>query len=449
MPSPLPKEIGIGLIGFGNIGTGVVRWLQQNGDLINSRLPRPIRLVRIADIDLTRDRGVSVDPIMLTSDASELIRDPKVHIVIELMGGTGKAREIAEETLRAGKHLVTANKALLANFGADLMALAREKGVAIGYEASVGAGIPLIRAMHQSLAPNRFQSVAGVINGTTNFILTEMDATGRPFADVLGEAQRLGYAEPDPTFDIEGTDAAHKLAILASLAFGQDIRIGDVSCAGISRLRPEHFRWAERRGLRIKLLALARMRADGAVDTRVSPTLVRRNGEIGGVMGVFNAVIFQGEPIGRVFVYGRGAGQDSTSSGVLSDVMVIAAAMEAGGIAREAVLPWPRANKAPFDPSQSEGEFVLALETSPVPGSASGLPGMLEKAGLRLRSWECNAPEACEKAASAAGAANGSRQLWIETETVRRGDVDRALALLRDGGYLLNPPQIFYLEREI
>ncbi len=296
--------------------------------------------------------------------------------------------------------------------------------------------------MHQSLAPNRFTRVAGILNGTCNYILTEMERTGKAFQEVLGEAQKLGYAEPDPTFDIEGTDTAHKIAILASLSFGQDLRIGDVEVEGISRIKADYMRWAESEGLRIKLIATAREVSGDAVDVYVAPTLVPRGSELAVVDEAYNGILFEGEPIGKVLVRGRGAGQESTSSGVLSDVMAIAAGIERGGLGREEVLLWPQGVKNRIDPALSEGEFVLCLETSDAPGGMGGVVSALEKSGVGLRRLECRpVTETTE------GIKGSGLLFWVETARARMGEVRGVLKDLSGAGVLRDQPQIFRIER--
>lgn len=439
-----PSPIRVGLIGFGNIGAGVVHWLRHNQTLINSRLPRPIALAKIADIDIETDRGVAVDRKILTTDAMEIVNDPSIDIVIELIGGTGVARKFVEAALRAGKHVVTANKALLANHGAELMALAKQKGLVIGAEASVGAGIPILRSMQHALAPNRFTFLAGIVNGTCNYILSEMEQGGKPFKEVLADAQRLGYAEPDPTFDIEGTDSAHKLAILASLAFGQDIRVGDIATQGISRVKPEHLEWAAAAGFRIKLLAAARGNATGGgVDAWVSPTLVRAGGQLGSVMGPFNAVLFDGEPIGQTLAYGRGAGKESTSSGILSDVMAIAAAIDQGGLMREHVLDWPLGKKNRIPADLSEAEFVLCLEAGDGRRGMSGVFSAIETAALPIVRVETR------RFSDPVKGIDGSGLLfWIETLRTQAGRIRQTVEALTQSGLLRDRPQVLRIERE-
>ena len=323
----------IGLIGFGNIGSGVVRTLAERASLISSRLPRPIVLKTIADKDTTTARPAPYRSEQLIGDANALIDDPEIAAVIELVGGIEPARTFVERALRAGKHVVTANKALIAVHGPELLQLAAEKGVGLLFEAAVGGGIPIIRALQQGLAANELVSVMGILNGTCNYILTRMSEAGLPFDEALAEATAKGYAEPDPTYDIEGYDTAHKIAILASLAFGMDIRFDDVFTQGITQLDPVDIQYAREMGYTVKLMGIAKRTGEGApAEIRVHPTLIPSDSPIGKVSGVFNAIQVEGRPIGTTMYYGRGAGADATSSAVISDLMALAA--DEGGFAR-------------------------------------------------------------------------------------------------------------------
>jgi homoserine dehydrogenase len=329
----MSKPLVIGLIGFGNIGSGVVRTLAERADLIHSRLPRPIVLKTIADKDTTTRRNAPYRPEHLVGDAMAVINDPDIEAVIELVGGEEPARTFVERALRAGKHVVTANKALLAVHGPELMALAEKQGVGLLFEASVGGGIPIIRSLQQGLCANELTSIQGILNGTCNYILTNMSERGLPFAQVLEEAKAKGYAEPDPTYDIEGYDTAHKIAILASLAFGMDIRFKDVFAQGITQVEPVDIQYAREMGYVIKLLGIAKREAIGApVEVRVHPTLIPTDSPLGKVNGVFNGILVDGRPIGMTLYYGRGAGADATSSAVISDLMALAA--DEGGFSR-------------------------------------------------------------------------------------------------------------------
>ncbi len=321
------KPLHIALVGFGNIGTGVVRHLAEYASLINHRIPREIVLKTICDKDLETDRGVSIKGIRLTDDYHEIVRDPDIEVVIELVGGTTVAYDIVTASLKAGKHVVTANKALVATYGGDLFRLAAEHNAHLLFEASVGAGIPLIHSMQTGLLPNRFLALHGILNGTCNYILSAMeDHPGTPFETVLKEAMDLGYAEPDPTLDIEGYDTAHKIAIMGSLAYEYDLRARDVVVKGITHITPKDIEFAREHGQTIKLLASARLDKDEQPHLSVWPTFVPANHPIGRVRGVVNTLWIEAEPIGPTMYTGAGAGQGSTGSGILSDVMLIAQA---------------------------------------------------------------------------------------------------------------------------
>ena len=317
------KTINIGLVGFGTVGTGVVKLLKGQASLLQRRLAARLRLKRIADLDLTRPRDVEVDPKILTTDAREIIEDPAIDIVIELIGGTTTAREVSLAALRSGKHLVTANKALLATHGLELFRAAAEKRVDLGFEASVCGGIPIIRAVREGLVANRIHSIEGIVNGTCNYILTKMTELGAPFAEVLKEAQDQGYAEANPSLDIDGIDAAHKLQILASIAYGGSVDFNAIHVEGIRGIDPDDIQYAKELGYRVKLLAIAK-ETDGEIEVRVHPTLIPEDHLLASVGGVFNAVYIVGDATGSLMFYGRGAGQLPTASAVVSDVVEIA-----------------------------------------------------------------------------------------------------------------------------
>ncbi|MGH7405080.1 MAG: homoserine dehydrogenase [Candidatus Methylomirabilales bacterium] len=317
------KTINIGLVGFGTVGTGVVKLLKGQAPLLERRLAARLRLKRIADLDLTRPRDVEVDPKILTTNAREIIEDPAIDIVIELIGGTTTAREVSLAALRSGKHLVTANKALLATHGLELFRAAAETRVELGFEASVCGGIPIIRAVREGLVANRIHSIEGIVNGTCNYILTKMTELGAPFAEVLKEAQDQGYAEVNPSLDIDGIDAAHKLQILASIAYGGSVDFNAIHVEGIRGIDPDDIQYAKELGYRVKLLAIAK-ETDGEIEVRVHPTLIPEDHLLAFVGGVFNAVYIVGDATGSLMFYGRGAGQLPTASAVVSDVVEIA-----------------------------------------------------------------------------------------------------------------------------
>ncbi|MBW2057331.1 MAG: homoserine dehydrogenase [Deltaproteobacteria bacterium] len=317
------RGIQVGLIGFGTVGSGVVRVLEQNGGLIERRLGTPLILKRIADLDIHRDRGVRVDKERLTRNAEEVIRDPEISIVVELIGGYEPARTFILEAFRNKKHVVTANKALLALHGDEIFSAAHRHGVDISFEASVGGGIPIIRSLREGLVANRLTSIFGILNGTSNYILTKMAGGEGEFDEVLREAQERGFAEADPSMDIEGVDPAHKLAILVRLAWGVRFPFEKIYTEGISGISALDLRYSLELGYRIKLLAIAK--AEGAqVEARVHPTLLPLEHPLSTVEGVDNAIFVTGDAVGSTMYSGRGAGQMPTASAVVSDVVDLA-----------------------------------------------------------------------------------------------------------------------------
>lgn len=313
------KKISVGLIGLGNIGTGVVKLLQQNEELITQRLGTKLVLKRIADINITSPRSVKVSRNLLTTDAREIINDPEISIVIELMGGYEPARTFVMEAIEKGKHVVTANKAMLATYGNEIFPAAQHKGVDIGFEASVGGTIPIIKTLKESLVANHINSIVGIMNGTCNFILTKMTDEGKPFDVVLKEAQQLGFAEADPTFDIEGIDTSHKMAIVLSLAYGKKVNLNDIYLEGITKISGEDIAFAKELGYRIKLLAIGILK-DGKVEARIHPTMISSGHLLANVNRNYNAFHLVGDAAGPVFLFGQGAGMMPTASAVFSDV---------------------------------------------------------------------------------------------------------------------------------
>jgi homoserine dehydrogenase len=314
------KAIKVGLIGFGTVGTGVARILQKNSRLIEKRMGAKIVLKRIADVDLERDRGIRLKPGVLTRQADEVIGDPEIDIVMELMGGIEPARTYVMQAMRNRKHIVTANKALLALHGDEIFRDAHDFGVNINFEASVGGGIPLIRSIQEGLVANRIQSIFGILNGTSNYILSKMTNERRNFKEVLKEAQDKGYAEVDPTLDIKGIDAAHKLAILIRLAFGTSMKFDDIFIEGITDITPLDIQFIQEFGYRIKLLSIAKIDR-GKIEARVHPTMIPEGHLLSMVEGVFNAIYIKGDAVGPTLFYGQGAGQMPTASAVVSDLV--------------------------------------------------------------------------------------------------------------------------------
>jgi len=325
------QPIQVGLLGFGVVGSGVFKVLQRNRAEISRRAGRDIIVKSVSRRDLAAARAVVGDQATVVADARDIIRDPAIAIVVELIGGTGLARELVLEAIAAGKHVVTANKALLAVHGSEIFAAASQQGVMVAFEAAVAGGIPIIKALREGLTANRIEWVAGIINGTTNFILSEMRSKGLDFGVVLKEAQRLGYAEADPTFDIEGVDAAHKATIMSAIAFGVPVQFDKAHVEGINGLQAADIRYAEQLGYRIKLLGISKRRDDlqgaaypvGGIELRVHPTLIPATRLIANVEGAMNAVMVQGDAVGSTLYYGKGAGSEPTASAVIADLVDI------------------------------------------------------------------------------------------------------------------------------
>jgi homoserine dehydrogenase len=314
------KPINVGLLGIGTVGCGTWTVLERNQQEITRRAGRPIQISVVADKNLALARNVTGSRCRLTDDAFAVVADPNVDIVVELIGGYGVAKDLVLKAIENGKHVVTANKALLAVHGNEIFAAAQKKGVMVAFEAAVAGGIPIIKALREGLTANRIQWIAGIINGTTNFILSEMRDKGLSFDTVLKEAQRLGYAEADPTFDIEGVDAAHKLTIMSAIAFGIPMRFDKAYIEGISKLEAEDIRYAEQLGYRIKLLGITR-RTPAGIELRVHPTLIPTRRLIANVEGAMNAVLVQGDAVGSTLYYGKGAGAEPTASAVIADLV--------------------------------------------------------------------------------------------------------------------------------
>lgn len=329
----MKTRIGVGLIGFGTVGAGVARILLQNASLIQRRVGVPLELVRVADLDVTRDRGVKLSPGILTTDARDVLDDPAIDVVLELIGGYGVAKQVILDAMARGKHVVTANKALLAVHGEEIFEAAARHHVDLGFEASVGGGIPVIRALTEGMAANTVLSIYGIINGTSNYILSRMTSQGHGFQEVLAESQRAGYAEADPTFDVEGIDSAHKLSIMVSLAYGTPVNVKEVYTEGISHLAPLDITYAKEFGYTIKLLGIAKF-SDGEVEARVHPTMIPSSSPIAQVDGVYNAIQLVGDAVADIVLYGQGAGAMPTGSAVVSDVIAIARNLLTGSTGR-------------------------------------------------------------------------------------------------------------------
>ncbi len=314
------NPIKVGLLGIGTVGGGTYAVLKRNQEEITRRAGRDIVVTMIADRDLERARSFADSKVTVTDNAQDIVTHPDIDIVVELIGGTTIARDLILAAIAQGKHVVTANKALLANHGTEIFAAAREKGVMVAFEAAVAGGIPIIKALRESLTANRIEWIAGIINGTANFILSEMREKSLPFAPVLDQAQKLGYAEADPTYDIEGIDAAHKITIMSAIAFGIPVQFDKAYIEGITKLTQEDISYAEELGYRIKLLGITR-RVETGIELRVHPALIPARRLIANVEGVMNAVVVKGDAVGATLYYGAGAGAEPTASSVIADLI--------------------------------------------------------------------------------------------------------------------------------
>ncbi len=381
-------RICVGLLGFGTVGSGTAKILTGNKGVIESRLGIPLELKWVADLDIETDRGVALDQGVLTTDADAVIDDPDVDIIVELIGGYEPAKGFILRAIQQGKQVVTANKALLASHGDEIFSAALKKGVEVGFEASVGGGIPLIRSMKEGLVANRIQGLFGILNGTANYILTKMTDQGSPFADVLKEAQVLGYAELDPTFDVEGIDAAHKLTILLSIAYGVPIDFDAVYTEGISKITPLDIQFVKDFGYRIKLLAISK--DDGeAIEARVHPTLIPEDSLLAGVNEAYNALYVQGDAVGNVMLYGPGAGMMPTGSAVVSDVVAVARNILHGCVGRvPPVGHQPGALKARRIKSieELETQYYFRFSAEDRPGVLSKVAGILGEHQISIQS---------------------------------------------------------------
>jgi homoserine dehydrogenase len=414
------QSVKIGILGLGTVGSGTVNVLTRNAREISRRAGRDIEVYRAADRDLDKPKDCDVSSINLTEDALAVINDPEIDIVVELIGGTGIAKDLVMKAIENGKHIVTANKALIAMHGNELFELAQQKGVSIAFEAAVAGGIPIIKSMREGLAGNRIEWLAGIINGTGNFILTEMREKGRDFADVLAEAQALGYAEADPTFDIEGIDAAHKLTIMASIAFGIPLQYYKCFTEGISKVSQEDVQYAAELGYQIKHLGIAKKTAEG-VELRVHPTLIPHRRLIANVNGVMNAIVVKGDAVGPTLYYGAGAGSDATASAVVADIVDVVRALTTDPENRVPHLAFqPDALRdTPILPmTEVVTSYYLRIHTLDKPGVLADITRILSKEGINIEAILQKQPEEHE----------GMVPIIMLTQAVVERNMDRAIA---------------------
>ncbi len=435
------KEIKVGLIGFGTVGSGVARILQKNSKLIEKRMGARLVLKRVADVDLKTDRGVKLKPGVLSPRAEEVIQDPEVDIVMELIGGIEPAKTFILKAIRNRKHIVTANKALLALHGDEVFKEAHRFGVNVNFEASVGGGIPLIRSIKEGLVANRIQSIFGILNGTSNYILSKMTDDGGNFEEVLKEAQQKGYAEADPSYDIEGIDAAHKLAILIRLAFGTALRFDEIFIGGISEITPVDIEFGREFGYRIKLLAIAKMEK-GKIEARVHPTMIPEGHLLSTVGGVFNAIYIKGDAIGPTLFYGQGAGQMPTGSAVVSDLVELGrnVLVQAKG---------PRVPSLSYQESAIEKTPLKRIEEVVMPYymrfSALDQPGVLSKISGILGTNDISIVSVIQKGRRI----RGSVPIVMMTHEAKEKNVHRALSEIDRLGVILRKTMFIRVENEL
>ncbi|MCA1962582.1 MAG: homoserine dehydrogenase [Prosthecobacter sp.] len=423
MPSAapaVPRAIQVGLAGLGNVGAGVFKNIEANRDLIIQRTGADIRIRRIIVRDLARPRDVSVPESLLGTRWQDLTEDPEIQVVVELIGGTTTAYELVCAALKAKKIVVTGNKALLAERGQELFALAEQCGAPIYFEAAVAGGIPIIQVLQEGLVGNRILSIHGIINGTCNYILTRMSQAGLSYADALREAQEKGYAEADPTLDVSGWDAAHKAIILASLSYGFWIPQGCVHVEGVDKIDPADFKFAKRLGYTIKLLSVIRADKDGLVEVRTQPTLVPLSHVLASVSGSFNAVLVHGDIVGETLFYGRGAGQDPTSSSVISDLCEAAATLVYGARHSGFVPHGLYGKSKPVEDTISH--YYLRLTVADEPGVLAQVAAELGSRGIGISSMI--QPEDLEDT-------SGQSSLVLMIHDARLGDMLEALAAIR------------------
>ncbi len=434
------KEIAIGLIGFGTVGTGVVKILQENGDVLEARVGFRLRVKRIADLDIVTDRGVTVDRSQLTTDAMEVVRDPEISIVVELMGGYEPARTFILEAFRNGKQVVTANKALLAEHGPEIFRAAAERGTDIAFEAAVAGGIPILRSLREGLVANRFEKVLAILNGTCNFILTAMtENPGISFDEVLGRAQELGYAEADPSLDIDGIDTAHKLVLVLSLTHGIRVPMSKIHVEGIRGIDPFDVQMAHEFSYKIKLLAIVNSRENG-VEARLHPTMLPEHHPLAQVDGVFNGIYLQGDMVGEQLFYGRGAGARPTASAVVGDVIETARNIIRGETGRVPPLGYPEDWKAPsrvMDVKDIVTNYYLRVQALDRPGVLSKIAGIMAEHSISIHS-----------VVQKGRGAHGSVPVVFVTHLAREADIQIASRKIGLLDSVEGPPVIIRIEDE-
>jgi homoserine dehydrogenase len=433
------RQVNVGVLGFGTVGTGVVRILVENNNLLKARVGADLNLKYVADIDTETDRGIALDSGVLVSDAHKIIEDPDIDIVVEMIGGEGIAKDLILKAIENGKHVVTANKALIASHGNTIARAAAVKAVDFGYEASVGGCMPIIKSVRESLVGNRIHSMIGILNGTCNYILTRITEAGSTFSEALSEAQAEGFAEADPTLDVEGFDTAHKLAILNALAYGMEINLGDIYIEGISKIDPVDIAFAREFGYKVKLLAIGKDNG-ASVEARVHPTMISFADPLSSVSGSLNAVSINADAVGRVMLYGRGAGMMPTGSAVVSDIVDIARNLLTGTTGRIPVFSYqPEAiREIPILPvDEIHTHYYFRFAALDRPGVLSKISGILGDNGISIRSVHQKGRKS-----------EGPVPIVMLTHRAREADVKKALGEITHLDIVSDRPVLIRIEDE-
>ena len=435
----MKKTIQIGLLGLGTVGTGVARMLIENKEILEARVGTTLTLKRVADIDFERDRGLRLDRSLLTSDAFGVVNDPDVDIIVEMIGGEGIAKALILKALENGKSVVTANKALLARHGNQLFRSALESGVDLAYEASVGGCMPIIKTLRESLVGNRIQAMTGILNGTCNYILSKITDEGIDFDAALNRAKAKGYAEADPTLDVEGYDTAHKLAILMSLGYGMEINFDDIYIEGISKITPLDIEFAGQFGYRIKLLAITKA-GDNAVEARVHPAMIPFDNLLSNVNGTLNAITVTADAVGDILLYGHGAGMMPTASAVIGDIVDIARnlLMNAGGRVPLMSYQMDSVKQVPVTPIRDiSTHYYFRFSAQDKPGVLSTISGILGEHGISLKSVNQKGRKT-----------EGSVPVVMLSHLAQEDDVQKALAEIRVLDVVSQAPMLIRIEDE-
>ena len=433
------KPIQIGLLGCGTVGTGVARLLLENGDVIKARLGTECHLKYVADLDMETDRGITFPEGVFINDAARVVDDPDIDIIVEMIGGETFAKDIILQAMKNGKHVVTANKALLAKHGNELIYVARDHNVDLAYEASVGGCMPIIKTIRESLVGNRIHAMSGILNGTCNYILSKITAEGTPFDEVLAEAQEKGFAEADPTLDVGGYDTAHKLAIITALAYGMEINYDDIFIEGISRITPMDIAFAEQFGYRIKLLAIGKHNGQ-SVEARVHPTMIPFDNQLSKVSGTLNAITVSGDAVGNVMLYGHGAGMMPTASAVIGDIVDLARNLMSGGNRRIPILSYQPdqiqdVSVMPID--ELDTHYYIRFSAMDQPGVLSAIAGVLGNNQISIKSVHQKGRQV-----------EGAVPIVMMTHHALEANVQKALAEITALDVVTDTPMLIRIEDE-